>query len=516
MPQVIVCQCGQRFEAADSLAGTIVGCPVCGKALAIPRAPRPALAPLRPLAPQADSEGNRAIWWGLGGLAVAVVLALGVLQIVSQWPQAEPANEAVAAGPSAPLPIEPAAPQLAPPPPRPPAVPTGVILSQPNPPPVEPTFLPEPGLTAPAPALDPVPAATPPSDPAPAAVSLPTATDLVKIESEPVEAFVAPRLASNWKIEGDYIASPSQILLSPQRKLLWRGRKVYDVATAKEQWTLPEEAHGGAHKHLSDDGSFALIADDSTVTPVGCSIYYRSGKRHRFAQPGKLLRFDIKLLAGGRVLTIESKFLEQHTLRVYDAKSLERISEFQVPWEPHVCAWAVHPDGRSLAVFHADRLTLRRLPDGALGADQPLAPYNLASWSDCGLAYSTTGDRLALVFLIEGGSILQLRSPTTGELLADHVCGVPVKALDGDQGLQCVGERGWLVNTWFERDIISNEGANLWEFRSVEAVRIVLALDENRLLVAQGGKRLIPYTIPWAQIERSKTPVRGTIPLAPR
>jgi hypothetical protein len=323
-------------------------------------------------------------------------------------------------------------------------------------------------------------------------------------------------LASNWKIEGDYIAGPGQILLSPQRKLLWRGRKVYDLATAKEQWTLPAETHGGAHKHLSDDGSFALIADDSTVTPVGCSIYYRSGKQHQFARPEKLVSFDIKLLAGGRVLTIESRYLKQHTLRVFDAKSLRRVAEFQVPWEPTVYRWAVHPDGRSLAALHVDRLTLRRLPDGALGADQPLTPHTVDDGIlACGLAYSTTGDRLALGFISGERSILQIRSPTTGKLVADHVSGVAMKSLSNDQGLQCIGERGWLVNTWFYNHLVSNQGAELFQLLTVDAVRIVLALDENRLLVSQGGKRLIPYSIPWAQIERSKSPLRGVMPAAP-
>ena len=49
MPQVVACgKCRQQFEAADFLAGTMVGCPNCGAPLTIPR---PMVSPAAPVAP---------------------------------------------------------------------------------------------------------------------------------------------------------------------------------------------------------------------------------------------------------------------------------------------------------------------------------------------------------------------------------------------------------------------------------------------------------------------------------
>jgi hypothetical protein len=38
MPIVVACNCGQRFEAVDQLAGKVVQCPACGGSLTIPDA----------------------------------------------------------------------------------------------------------------------------------------------------------------------------------------------------------------------------------------------------------------------------------------------------------------------------------------------------------------------------------------------------------------------------------------------------------------------------------------------
>jgi hypothetical protein len=36
MPSIVICNCGARFQATDSLAGRTVGCPTCGASLAVP------------------------------------------------------------------------------------------------------------------------------------------------------------------------------------------------------------------------------------------------------------------------------------------------------------------------------------------------------------------------------------------------------------------------------------------------------------------------------------------------
>ena len=56
MPQVVACgKCRQQFEAADFLAGTTVGCPACGNALAIPRPMVSLASPAAPMLRPASS-----------------------------------------------------------------------------------------------------------------------------------------------------------------------------------------------------------------------------------------------------------------------------------------------------------------------------------------------------------------------------------------------------------------------------------------------------------------------------
>lgn len=56
MAQVVSCQCGQKFSAADHLAGKAVGCPVCGKSLQIPATHR---SPPQKIAVSCDFCGAR-------------------------------------------------------------------------------------------------------------------------------------------------------------------------------------------------------------------------------------------------------------------------------------------------------------------------------------------------------------------------------------------------------------------------------------------------------------------------
>jgi DNA-directed RNA polymerase subunit RPC12/RpoP len=54
MPSIVICDCGARFQAADSLAGRMVGCPTCGASLAVPMPSDPG-----PSRQQAASDGWR-------------------------------------------------------------------------------------------------------------------------------------------------------------------------------------------------------------------------------------------------------------------------------------------------------------------------------------------------------------------------------------------------------------------------------------------------------------------------
>ena len=58
MPTEVACQCGQRFAAADHLAGKTVPCPVCGRAISVPHQ-APVVAPLEDLAGQSMAQPVR-------------------------------------------------------------------------------------------------------------------------------------------------------------------------------------------------------------------------------------------------------------------------------------------------------------------------------------------------------------------------------------------------------------------------------------------------------------------------
>ena len=59
MPIAVACQCGQRFQAKDELAGKVVKCPKCGQALRIP-SPRPQAQPSPQLAPTPPNSAAHA------------------------------------------------------------------------------------------------------------------------------------------------------------------------------------------------------------------------------------------------------------------------------------------------------------------------------------------------------------------------------------------------------------------------------------------------------------------------
>ena len=72
MPSIVICNCGARFQAADSLAGKTVGCPTCGASLAVPMPSDPG-----PSRQRAASDGLRVRCGVCGGAFAAAANLAG-------------------------------------------------------------------------------------------------------------------------------------------------------------------------------------------------------------------------------------------------------------------------------------------------------------------------------------------------------------------------------------------------------------------------------------------------------
>ncbi|MFG0295046.1 MAG: WD40 repeat domain-containing protein [Maioricimonas sp. JB045] len=478
MPIRVECDvCFKQYRVPDDRAGRSFSCKDCGNRITVPggagddfddgfEAPRATLPPPTARRPKKKSASRSSESGSGAGLMIGMSL-LGLIVVGGVVYVGLQAMNGGGAGAPA------AAPAAADGDPA--AAPGDVAAAQPAM--AQPAVTEPANLSAPANLSTPSNLAVTPSTPSEPVIEW-------TVQPDPVPAIEWPEhYTKKVKVTGDvskmiYPSTPSQFAAYGLKGYDASKLEVVDLVEGKRVGRIQGQPAKFTKSALSPDGklvAFHVLDNDvrtrvqvwstetgQLVNELRCDEDKFNLSLFDFAGPGQLLTYSFGKPEGA------AKFV--HRLRIIDIETGNLVREMSDPIKVDANHLALSPGRRYLATKDTNVLLIYDLQEGRLAASQDISPGG--SWSAGKMAFSRTGDRLAVLFNELEGCMIRVLDVSNDETLAEFSFSgrledvIPGTTYEGPDVEWLPGDVGWLLGGTLVID--AGSGRKLWLLKTAK------------------------------------------------